>query len=53
VSEGEEVATVARVDIDDEDDGDIEGSDEETNEETNEETIETIEENEPVDEKDE
>jgi DNA gyrase subunit A len=49
VSEGEEVATVARVDIDDEDDGDIEGSDEETNEET----IETIEENEPVDEKDE
>jgi DNA gyrase subunit A len=53
VSEGEEVATVARVDIDDEDDGDIEGSDEETNEETIEETIETIEENEPVDEKDE
>jgi DNA gyrase subunit A len=53
VSEGEEVATVARVDIDDVDDGDIEGSDEETNEESNEETIETIEENEPVDEKDE
>ncbi|MFC0471550.1 DNA gyrase subunit A [Halalkalibacter kiskunsagensis] len=47
VNEGEEVATVARVDIDDEDDM------EETGEEIVQETEETIEENEPVDEKDE